>query len=233
MGGAPVIETIRSGVQFTPDAARSFRRVEAEWWRRKNRNIDTNSTYRDWTRQMSMYEAWQAWVNGRGPKPYHSRAVHPRYSRHTSGLALDSDDWVDSAFVALMAEHGWIRVAASDPTERHHFEYQSWRDKHRNDPVPTPSNVPAGGGNVVRRILEDAMANPIINVVGKYGDPEDSGTLWIGVSDGTFERYVTPFDPNVRGVISKTFYSGEDVPSLNQRDFLTAQRLWKTMQSRR
>lgn len=132
MGGAPAIITLRPGVQFTAPAGASFRRLEADL----GRHVDVNSTYRDWDTQMGMHLAWEAWVAGRGPKPWHSRAVHPKYSIHCQGNALDSDDWTTSGFVALAAEHGWIRTAASDPTERHHFEYQWWRDQHRNDPVP-------------------------------------------------------------------------------------------------
>lgn len=131
------IVTIRPGVQFTPPAAASFRRVEAEWQQRTGRLIDVNSTWRDWDLQLRMYNDWRAYVTGRGPKPNHARAVHPDYSVHCQGEALDSDDWRRPGFNDLMAEHGWIRVAAYDPTEQHHFEYQSWRDQHRFDPTPT------------------------------------------------------------------------------------------------
>ncbi|KQT75411.1 hypothetical protein [Microbacterium sp. Leaf436] len=128
---APVIEWVRDGVGFTPDAAASFRRAEAKWGR-----IPCNSTYRDWGLQLSMWQAWEAWTQGRGPKPNHSRAVHPDQSRHTSGIALDTDLWTVAGFIAFMVDHGWIRTAAWDPTEQHHFEYQWWRDNHRNDPAP-------------------------------------------------------------------------------------------------
>lgn len=138
MGGAPVLETIRPGVVFTPPAAASFRRAEHDLGRR----IDVNSSTRDWDLQMSMYLAWQAWVNGTGPKPWHARAVHPKYSKHCTGLAVDSDDWTRPGFNAFMAERGWIRVAAYDPTEQHHFEYQWWRDQHRNRPAPAGTIEP-------------------------------------------------------------------------------------------
>lgn len=133
MGGAPVIVWIRPGVGFAPDAAASFRRAEADL----GRDIRCNSTYRDWDLQLRMYYAWEAYAAGRGPYPGHSRAIHPKNSRHTTGLGLDSPEWVSTSFVAFMAERGWIRTAASDPTERHHFEYQWWRDKHRNRPAPS------------------------------------------------------------------------------------------------
>lgn len=131
----PAVVAIRPGVRFTPPAAASFRRAERDLGRR----IDVNSTYRDWDLQMSMHLAWEAYVNGRGPHPGHARAVHPKYSKHTSGLALDSDDWTRPGFNEFMADHGWIRVAKDDPTERHHFEYQADRDNHRNDPTPSPA----------------------------------------------------------------------------------------------
>lgn len=140
MGGAPVVETIRPGVQFTPDAAASFRRAESGW----GRTIRANSTYRDYWHQMSMYNNWNAYVAGRGPHPGHSRAIHPDYSIHCRGEALDSPDLVVSGFIAHMARHGWVRTAANDPTEQHHFEYQSWRDRHRNDPAP------AGGETITK-----------------------------------------------------------------------------------
>lgn len=129
---APVIEWVRDGVGFTPDAAASFRRAEADW----GGAIRCNSTYRDWDEQMRMYLAWNAWVQGRGPKPNHSRAVHPDESRHTSGIAFDTNLWTVPGFIKHMADHGWIRTAAWDPTEQHHFEYQWWNDNHRNDPAP-------------------------------------------------------------------------------------------------
>lgn len=137
---APTVTTIRPGVTFTPPAAASFRRVEHAL----GRHVGVNSTFRDWDRQMGMYRAWQAWVNGTGPRPPHSRAVHPKYSIHCQGNALDSDEWRTPGFIALAAEHGWIRTAAYDPTEQHHFEYQSWRDQHRYDPTPTstPTTAP-------------------------------------------------------------------------------------------
>lgn len=139
--GAPAIETIRAGVQFTPDAAAAWRRVEAVWLTRVGRLIDVNSTYRDWDTQMRMYRAWQAWVNGTGPKPNHSRAIHPDASRHTSGEAVDSDDWTVPGFIALMAEYGFIRTAAGDPTEQHHFEYQRWNDRHYGEAADMPLNA--------------------------------------------------------------------------------------------
>lgn len=130
---APTIEWIAPDIGFTPDAAASFRRLTA----RLGRRPDVNSTYRDWDLQMSMYLNWKAYEEGRGPWPGHSRAIHPSLSRHTSGLALDSDDWMTPGFNELAAEYGWIRTAANDPTERHHFEYQSWNDQHRNEPAPS------------------------------------------------------------------------------------------------
>lgn len=132
MGGAPVIEYLRPGVGYAPDAAASMRRLEAAL----GRPHDCNSSTRDYDLQERMWKAWEAWVAGRGPKPNHSRAVAPWLSKHCMGLADDSDDWTTPGYIALAEEHGWIRTAADDPTERHHFEYQWWRDQHRNDPAP-------------------------------------------------------------------------------------------------
>lgn len=139
MGGTPVIEAVRAGVQLAPDAAASFRRLEA----RLGRRADVNRTYADYNTQLRMYLAWQAWVTGRGPKPNHSRALHPDLSMHCRGLAWDSDDWRTPGFIPLAAEYGWIRTAAGDPSEQHHFEYQVWRDQHRNDPRPAGRSAAA------------------------------------------------------------------------------------------
>lgn len=142
MGGAPVIETIRPGVQFTPPAAAAFRRLEA----RLGREADVNSTYRDWATQMGMYLAWNRYVeSGYRPalKPNHSRAIHPSISIHCQGNAWDSDDWRVPGFNDLAAEYGFIRTAANDPTEQHHFEYQSRRDQHYGEPVPTVDVIPS------------------------------------------------------------------------------------------
>jgi hypothetical protein len=132
MGAAPVIHWIRPGVGYAPDAADSMRRLEFAL----GRQHDCNSSYRDYDKQLGYYDAWNAYAYHGGPKPPHSRAIHPDYSMHCRGLADDSDDWTTPGYIELAAEHGWIRTAASDPTERHHFEYQAWRDQHRNDPVP-------------------------------------------------------------------------------------------------
>lgn len=136
---APVIHWIRPGVGYAPDAAASMLRLEAALGRKH----DCNSSYRDYAKQLGMYNAWNAYKAGRGPKPPHSRAIHPDNSMHCRGLADDSDDWTTPGYIALAAEHGWIRTAAWDPTERHHFEYQAGRDQHRNDNSLSNPTTPA------------------------------------------------------------------------------------------
>ncbi|MGX9346390.1 hypothetical protein [Microbacterium sp. KNMS] len=136
---SPTIEWVRDGVGFTPPAAASFRRLEADL----GRQVDVNSTFRDPATQDAMYRAWQDYVNGRGPYPGHSRALPASESVHCQGEALDSDDWTTPGFIALAAEHGWIRTAAWDPTEQHHFEYQASRDEHRGEqPQTTTTGEP-------------------------------------------------------------------------------------------
>lgn len=138
MGGPVVIETIRPGVEFVPEAAAAFRRAEARVRAEFGRGIDVNSTYRDWNTQLRMYNAWQAWITGRGPHPGHSKALHPAdpLAFHTKGLALDSDDWRNARIVQILAEHGFIRNRLYVPNEQHHFEYLRDHDKHRHDPAP-------------------------------------------------------------------------------------------------
>jgi hypothetical protein len=128
----PVIVEARPGVYLAADAAASFRRAEADW----GSPIGCNSSYRDYGLQLTMWQAWTAWTEGWGPKPNHSRPLHPDHSKHCLGLALDTPDWWRPGFLAHMADHGWIQILPNDPTERHHLEYQWWRDNHRNRPAP-------------------------------------------------------------------------------------------------
>lgn len=135
--GGPVIETVRTGVQFTPEAAAAFRRAEAQVRAEFGRDIDVNSTYRDYNKQLSMYNAWQAYITGRGPHPGHSKALHPDdpLAFHTKGTALDSDDWRNARIVQILAENGFIRNRLHVPNERHHFEYLRNHDQHKNAPA--------------------------------------------------------------------------------------------------
>lgn len=150
MGGL-VIEKVRSGVEFVPGAAAAFRRAEAQVQREFGRNIDVNSTYRDWDTQLRMYNAWQAYITGRGPYPGHSKALHPTdpLSFHTKGAALDSDDWRNATIVQILAVNGFIRNRLYIPNEQHHFEYIRALDNHLGKPAGgnstphTPAPVPA------------------------------------------------------------------------------------------
>lgn len=134
MGGL-VIETVRPGVEFTPEAASAFRRADAQVQQEFGRGIGVNSTYRSWAQQMSMYDAWNAYVGGWGPYPGHSKAVHPSESFHVSGLALDSDDWRNARIVQILADNGFIRNRLYVPNENHHFEYIRARDKNYGQPA--------------------------------------------------------------------------------------------------
>lgn len=137
------VVTIRPGVQFIAPAARAFHRAEAQVIHEFGREIDVNSTYRDWGLQLSMWQAWTAWTEGRGPKPNHSQAAHPKYSRHTQGAALDSDDWVNPRIVEILTEHGFIRNQLHVPNEQHHFEWLADHDQHIDDPAPGETSTPA------------------------------------------------------------------------------------------
>lgn len=136
MGGAPSIVWLRPGVGYVEAAAASMARLESAFHRRYGRQRTSNSTYRDYGKQLKMWRDWTAWEQGRGPKPNHSRALHPDESMHCRGLADDTNEWTTPGYIALAADHGWIRTAAWDPTERHHFEYQERRDNHRHEGWP-------------------------------------------------------------------------------------------------
>ncbi|KRD51975.1 hypothetical protein [Microbacterium sp. Root280D1] len=87
--------------------------------------------------------------------------------------------------------------------------------------------APAGGASTpeIESLLEDAMANPIIDV---------DSTLWIGRNDGTFEQYETWKATNSRGIISKVFFGGkggteDKIPTLSAADFEVAKTVWRQM----
>lgn len=129
MGGL-VIDKVRPGVEFVPDAAAAFRRWEAQVRAEFGRDIDANSTLRTRAKQLSMYNAWQAYISGRGPHPGHSKALHPDdpLAFHVTGLALDSDDWQVPRIVEIGEENGFFRNRLYIPNENHHFEYIKARD---------------------------------------------------------------------------------------------------------
>lgn len=137
MGGL-VIEKVRPGVEFVPDAAAAFRRAEAQVRAEFGRNIDVNSTYRSWDTQLKMYNAWQAYITGKGPHPGHSKALHPNdpLAFHVRGTALDSDDWTNSRIRDILEENGFVRNRLNIPNERHHFEYIRSRDRNYGKPIP-------------------------------------------------------------------------------------------------
>lgn len=153
MGGL-VIEEIRPGVSFVPDAARAFRRANAQVRAEFGRDIDVNSTYRSRSTQLAMYNAWQAYVNGRGPYPGHSKALHPDdpLAFHVAGTAVDSDDWRVRRIVAILAENGFIRNRLYVKNEDHHFEWIRSRDQHYGEPIPT------GAGSSSTSPEEDDMS---------------------------------------------------------------------------
>jgi hypothetical protein len=202
MGGAPTVDWLREGVGYEPEAAASMRRLEG----RLGRWHDCNSSYRDWQEQMNMYLAWQRFLNG-GPYPGHSRALHPDSSMHCRGVADDSDDWRTPGYNELAAEYGWIRTAADDLTERHHFEYQSWNDQHYGEPVP--SDTEATPAEPIEK--EDDMSLRIHHQVFTDGNQafvvEDNAGFFIP-------------DDNHRAALVKAYdINLDELPHLNEYDW--------------
>ncbi|MFJ4997100.1 hypothetical protein ACIP5T_03040 [Microbacterium sp. NPDC088619] len=175
---------------------------------------------------MVMFINWGRYVAGKGPYPGHSKAVHPSESFHVAGVALDSDDWRIPRIVEILAENGFIRNRLHVPNENHHFEWLRNRDQNYGKPIGG-SAASAGGSSTpdIEQLLEDAMANPIIDV---------DSTLWIARNDGTFEQYETWKAPNSRGIISKVFFGGkggtdDKIPKLSAPDFEVAKTVWRQM----
>lgn len=131
--------------RLADDAAASVFRIDAQL----ERPLDINSAWRSPATQQAMYLAWRAYVEGRGPKPDHGRALPADQSVHCRGYAIDTDD---SRYAALLGAHGWFRTAAD---ESWHFEYDRTRDRHRHDGTPTGN----GSTSLPEQSEEDEM-NP-------------------------------------------------------------------------
>ncbi|MAP64053.1 MAG: hypothetical protein CMH34_09995 [Microbacterium sp.] len=124
------LEEIRPGVSFRPDAAASWRRVEAEI----GRELQTSRTSVDYDEQADLYALRQA-----GQYPY--SVAHPDVSNHVyrsdtdGGNAVDTDEWADPAVVAVLEDHGWWRpyLPPNPIVEQWHNDYDPARDNHRND----------------------------------------------------------------------------------------------------
>lgn len=215
MGGL-VIVTVRPGVQFTPAAASAFRRAEAQVLAEFGRLIDVNSTYRSWATQLDMWKAWNAYVAGNGPHPGHSKAVHPSESFHVSGLALDSDDWINTRIVQILAENGFIRNRLYVPNERHHFEYIESRDQHRNDPVPAGTKAPAPAP---KPVIDEDEENTM-KVFG-YKKPGDKRTTYVTMdfAGGLWDEFVTN-DEDYAVSVAKNWGGGAPLLSIGHRDNL-------------
>lgn len=172
--------------------------------------------------------AWDAYRNGTGSPADDPNRPELFPLAHVRFVALDITP--TPSRVAALSAQGLVRPYSYEP-----WHWQVPGDVRRYALVESIPSTATDRANTFdpSTILEEAMGNPIVNVVAKNGEPAQNGTLWIGRSDGTFERYVAPFDPNVRGVISVVFHGGKGTddltPTINPRDFQTVQRLWKTM----
>lgn len=137
---APTLVTIRPGVVFTPAAARSWKRMEAQ----VGRAITTNSTTRSWAEQAKLRKEWlaySAYQNGGPWAPWAPLALRPEDSVHCQGMAADTDE---VSLLKKLKDHGWRQTALA-AGEDWHFEYQAKNDKHINDkpkPKPTPKPKP-------------------------------------------------------------------------------------------
>lgn len=183
MGGL-VIEKVRAGVEFVPDAAAAFRRAEATVRSEFGRGIGVNSTYRSWSHQLSMYNAWQRYLNG-GPKPNHSRAIHPQYSRHVHGTALDSNDWRNTRIRQILADNGFIRNQLHVKNEEHHFEYIRSSDKNYGQGAGAGTSKPAASKPDFRE--DDEM-------IYLYVDDDGAGKkVWVLLNTRT-AKILTKYD---------------------------------------
>ncbi len=110
-------------VQFRPDAARSFRRME----RQQGRQLDVNRTVVTYDVQDDLY---QKRLRGEYPYPVAPpwESDHVYRSDTDGGCAWDTDergDWLE--------ENGWVITLEE---EQWHRVYRIWLDRHITDPDP-------------------------------------------------------------------------------------------------
>lgn len=208
-------------IQFRPDAAESFLRVQEYL----GRTPSVNRTVVPYDTQMALYRLRQA---GKYPWP----VAHPDYSDHvyrtdtSGGNAWDTEergDWLN--------DFGWIETARTDNPKTD----EPWHRAY----IPSKDKRKFTGAISGKEIVDMSNGNPIVNRVEKYGDTaaENSrlGTLYIAADNGTVVKYVPPFDPNVRNVVSLAFLDGngknDTIPTLNSRDFDTFAKFWRIMKT--
>jgi hypothetical protein len=133
----------------TKEAAASIRRID----RAIGHRLQITEAGRSFFQQD---EHWQKYIRDGFPIAMNPRNDPP--SVHQIGDAIDSDE--AQRFVALMAEHGWIRTVYRwvggvwTLVERWHFEYFIAKDKHRFDPTP------ASGGKTAFAVPEEDDMEP-------------------------------------------------------------------------
>ncbi len=93
------------------------------------RQLDVNSSYRDWDTQLKLWAAYQNHVPG---APF---ALHPDDSMHCKGLAFDTDD---QAMVKSLSAYGWRQTALAIG-EPWHFDYLRAFDQHYGEPADSGS----------------------------------------------------------------------------------------------
>jgi hypothetical protein len=134
---APInLVTLRPGLVLNQLAAQSWARMERD----HGRQIDVNSSYRNWDLQARWHQESLDYNAGRIKYPGHAYAVDPRYSEHCLANAVDTDDWNKPGFLAFAATHGWIQTDKSRG-EEHHLAYRADRDKHRNETAPAGTRI--------------------------------------------------------------------------------------------
>lgn len=134
---APInLVTLRPGLVLNQLAAQSWARMERD----HGRQIDVNSSYRNWDLQARWHQESLDYNAGRIKYPGHAYAVDPRYSEHCLANAVDTDDWNKPGFLAFAATHGWIQTDKSRG-EEHHLAYRADRDKHRDETAPAGTRI--------------------------------------------------------------------------------------------
>lgn len=188
------VTTLRPGLTLENEAAASWARME----HKKGSRLDVNRSTVPRAIQLSMFNAWNDWVAGRGPKPPHGRAIHPDYSWHCEprARAVDTDD---DAWIRNHPEYGW-RFVVND--EKWHAQYYPELDKFRGTGFPAgnetededemPITILERKNSALTKSLYDVKKGRAIRAISKdentaFRKARSGAVVYITVSDAEYK----------------------------------------------
>lgn len=134
--------------QLADAAAASLHRVDAHI----GHPLQITEAGRPMWLQQQYWDEYQAYLNGGPWAPIAAFPSDEAPHIRNGGEAFDTNE----RNTPVLNEHGWFHTVFRDGelVEPWHYEYQWWRDQHRNDPAPAaPSALPETEGDSDMRVI--------------------------------------------------------------------------------